>query len=63
MFDLKNRTTKTIRGQVVATTSKDNLQGFVTKTVVPRSTVDSDKYRFYQGLPYKHLTVSQFVRV
>jgi len=63
---IKDRETKHVRAEVVETTDKDTLQGFVIEHTEPGATVYTDEARAYEGLPFKHESVkhsvSEYVR-
>ena len=47
----KDRATKQVRAQVVESTDKPTLQGFVVENTVPGATVYTDEASAYEGLP------------
>ena len=62
----KDRATKQVRAQVVETTDKPTLQGFVLEHAAPDATVYTDEASAYEGLPRPHEavkhSVSEYVR-
>jgi len=63
---IKDRETKQVRAQVVESTDRDTLQGFVIEHTAPGATVYTDEAKAYEGLPFEHETVkhsvSEYVR-
>ena len=62
----KCRTSNKVRAEVVQTTDKATLQGFVAVSATPGATVYTDDASAYQGIPFDHETVkhsvSEYVR-
>ena len=62
----KDRATKQVRAQVVESTDKPTLQGFVLEHAAPDATVYTDEASAYEGLPRTHEavkhSVSEYVR-
>ena len=62
----KDRATKQVRAQVVESTDKPTLQGFVVENTAPDATVYTDEASAYEGLPRPHEavkhSVSEYVR-
>ncbi len=61
----KDRETNQVRAQVVETTDKQNLQGFVTEHTKPDAQIYTDEAAVYEGLPHHEAVkhgVSEYVR-
>ena len=58
---MKNRDTNQIKAQIVESEDKPTLQGFVTKNTTPATTVYTDEFRAFSGLPRTHQTVGHGV--
>ena len=62
----KDRETKQVRAQVVTSTDKPTLQGFVVDNTLPTATVYTDEASAYEGMPRTHdsvkHSVSEYVR-
>ena len=58
---IKDRASKQVRAQVVATTDASTLQGFVVDHAAPGATVYTDESRAYHGLSFPHETVNHSV--
>ena len=58
----KDRATKQVRAQVVESTDKPTLQGFVIDHAAPDATVYTDEAAAYEGLPMAHDAVKHSVK-
>ena len=58
---VKNRDTNKVQAEVVETTDKETLQGFVVENTTPDSVVYTDEARAYSGLPREHQAVGHSV--
>lgn len=58
---MKNRETNKVQAEVVETTDKETLQGFVVENTTPETTVYTDEARAYSGLPREHEAVGHSV--
>ncbi len=58
---LKSRDTNNVQAQVVQTTDKATLQGFVMENTAPDTIVYPDEAKAYSGLPRVHFPVSHSV--
>lgn len=58
---MKNRETNKVQAEVVETTDKETLQGFVVENTTPETTVYTDEARAYSGLPREHQAVGHSV--
>ena len=59
---VEDRPTNRIRTEVVTSTNKTTLQGFVTKHTEDEATVYTDEHAAYQGLPRPHEAVAHSAR-
>ena len=58
---MKSRDTNEVQAQVVESTDKVTLQGFVVENTTPATVVYTDEARAYTGLPREHQTVGHSV--
>ncbi|MDE2750086.1 MAG: IS1595 family transposase [Chloroflexota bacterium] len=58
---MKERDTNKIHAQVVDSTDRETLQGFVTNNTAESSIIYTDDARAYQGMPRRHATVKHSV--
>ena len=58
---MKNRDTNKVQAEVVETTDKATLQGFVVGNTTPAAVVYTDEARAYSGLPREHQAVGHGV--
>lgn len=58
---MKSRDTNQIKAQVVESEDKPTLQGFVTGNTTPATTVYTDEFRAFSGMPRPHQTVGHGV--
>lgn len=54
---MKNRDTNKVQAEVVETTDKETLQGFVVENTTSDTIVYTDEARAYSGLPREHQAV------
>ena len=57
----KDRDTNQVKAEVVASTDKPTLQGFVGATAAPDATVYTDEHGSYRGMPFAHEAVNHGV--
>ena len=62
VVDAKDRATKQVRAQVVKSTDKPTLQGFVIDHAAPDATVYTDEAAAHEGLPMPHDAVKHSVK-
>ena len=55
---VKDRETNQVSAEVVRSTKKDTLQGFISDRVAPGATVYTDEHKSYTGMPFNHETVT-----
>ena len=58
---MKDRETNQVKAQVVPSTDKPTLQGFVTENTTPDTVVYTDEASAYSGLPREHVAVKHGV--
>ena len=58
---VKDRETNQVHAEVVDTTNKETIQGFVTDNTTEEATVYTDEAKVYTGLPRKHAQVNHSV--
>ena len=58
---IKDRETNQVKAQVVPSTDKPTLQGFVTENTTPETVVYTDEAKAYSGLPREHIAVKHGV--
>ena len=58
---MKDRETNQVKAQVVPSTNRPTLQGFVTENTTPETVVYTDEASAYSGLPREHIAVKHGV--
>ncbi|MCY3916200.1 MAG: IS1595 family transposase [Chloroflexi bacterium] len=58
---MKERDTNKVHAQVIESTDRETLQGFVTDNTAEESTIYTDDARAYLGMPRRHATVKHSV--